>query len=466
MPSRQRASVSFPPPRTPEPRDGRPAPVVTRSQPSRVAMLAVHTSPLAQPGTGDAGGLNVYVVETARRLAERGVDVEVFTRATSSTLPPTVELAPGVLVRHITAGPFEGLDKEDLPGQLCAFASGVMRTAAARPAGHYDLVHSHYWLSGQVGWLAADRWQVPLVHTMHTMARVKNLALADGDTPEPSGREIGEQQVVDAADRLVANTADEADQLVSLYGAAATRSASCTPASTSIASRRAAASSGCGPRRARRPARRPAAALRRAHPAPQGARTCCCGPPPSCSSASRPALAARRRRRRRPERLGAARARVAHAAGPPARHLRRRPVRAAGQPPTGSRRGTAQPTSSRCRRTASRSGWWPWRPRPAARPWSRPTSAGCATPSPTGAAGCSCPATRRGRGRTGWRCCCATTRGAPPWPQVRSSTPPSTAGTHGRRPARRLPRRSDRARRRVTPVDVLGGDAVAARVGS
>ena len=117
-------------------------------------------------------------------------------------------------MRHITAGPFEGLDKEDLPGQLCAFASGVMRTAAARPAGHYDLVHSHYWLSGQVGWLAADRWQVPLVHTMHTMARVKNLALADGDTPEPSGREIGEQQVVDAADRLVANTADEAHQLV------------------------------------------------------------------------------------------------------------------------------------------------------------------------------------------------------------------------------------------------------------
>ena len=192
---------------------------MTRSLPSRVAMLAVHTSPLAQPGTGDAGGLNVYVVETARRLAERGVDVEVFTRATSSTLPATVELAPGVLVRHITAGPFEGLDKEDLPGQLCAFASGVMRTAAARPAGHYDLVHSHYWLSGQVGWLAADRWQVPLVHTMHTMARVKNLALADGDTPEPSGREIGEQQVVDAADRLLANTAAEADQLMSLYGA-------------------------------------------------------------------------------------------------------------------------------------------------------------------------------------------------------------------------------------------------------
>src|SRR4051812_46044511 len=182
-------------------------------------MLAVHTSPLAQPGTGDAGGLNVYVVETARRLAQRGTEVEVFTRATSSTLPPTRELGPGVLVRHVTAGPFEGLGKDDLPGQLCAFASGVMRTEAARPVGYYDLIHSHYWLSGQVGWLAADRWQVPLVHTMHTMARVKNLSLADGDSAEPPGREIGEAQVVEAADRLVANTAEEARQLLDLYGA-------------------------------------------------------------------------------------------------------------------------------------------------------------------------------------------------------------------------------------------------------
>ncbi len=191
------------------------------TQPRRVAMLAVHTSPLEQPGTGDAGGLNVYVVETARRLAARGVEVEIFTRATSSALDPVVDLAPGVLVRHVAAGPFEGLSKEDLPGQLCAFAAGVMRTEASRPPGYYDLIHSHYWLSGQVGWLAADRWQVPLVHTMHTMARVKNLALAEGDTPEPPGREIGEVQVVEAADRLVANTQEEGQQLVDLYGASA-----------------------------------------------------------------------------------------------------------------------------------------------------------------------------------------------------------------------------------------------------
>jgi D-inositol-3-phosphate glycosyltransferase len=185
----------------------------------RVAMLSVHTSPLEQPGTGDAGGLNVYVVEVSKRLAQRGIEVEIFTRMTDGSLPLQTEIAPGVHVRNVIAGPFEGLGKADLPGQLCAFAQGVMRAEAARPEGWYDLVHSHYWLSGQVGWLAADRWRVPLVHTMHTMARVKNSRLAEGDTPEPPGREIGEAQVVDAADRLVANTLGEADELVDLYGA-------------------------------------------------------------------------------------------------------------------------------------------------------------------------------------------------------------------------------------------------------
>ena len=187
--------------------------------PRRLAMVTVHTSPLDQPGTGDAGGMNVYVVELSRRLAALGVEVDLITRATSSDLPPAVELTPGVTVRHVTAGPFEGLAKEDLPAQLCAFTSGLMRLEAARPPGWYDLVHSHYWLSGQVAWLAAERWDVPLVHSMHTMARVKNLTLADGDAPEPAARAIGEAQVVAAADRLVANTDEEADQLVDLYGA-------------------------------------------------------------------------------------------------------------------------------------------------------------------------------------------------------------------------------------------------------
>ncbi|MGY1726251.1 D-inositol-3-phosphate glycosyltransferase [Geodermatophilus sp. SYSU D01062] len=187
--------------------------------PRRVATISVHTSPLDQPGAGDAGGMNVYIVEVSRRLAARGIAVDVFTRATSSDLPPVVEMSPGVTVRHVSAGPFEGLGKEELPGQLCAFTAGVLREEAQHEPGHYDVVHSHYWLSGQVGWLARDRWSVPLIHTAHTLAKVKNAALADGDRPEPRARVIGEEQVVAEADRLVANTDEEADQLVEHYGA-------------------------------------------------------------------------------------------------------------------------------------------------------------------------------------------------------------------------------------------------------
>ncbi|MCP2321331.1 D-inositol-3-phosphate glycosyltransferase [Nocardia amikacinitolerans] len=192
-------------------------------RPNRIAVLSVHTSPLAQPGTGDAGGMNVYVLQTALQLARRGTEVEIFTRATSSNVPPVEEAAPGVLVRNVVAGPFEGLDKHDLPTQLCPFTAEVLRQEARHQPGHYDLVHSHYWLSGQVGWLARDRWRVPLIHTAHTLAAVKNAALADGDCPEPVTREIGEKQVIAEADRMVANTAEEARQLVELYGADAER---------------------------------------------------------------------------------------------------------------------------------------------------------------------------------------------------------------------------------------------------
>jgi D-inositol-3-phosphate glycosyltransferase len=189
------------------------------ASPRRVATLSVHTSPLEQPGTGDAGGMNVYIVEIAKRLAAAGTEVEIFTRATSSDLPSVVEMAPGVHVRHVIAGPFEGLAKEDLPAQLCAFTNGVLRAEAARPMGFYDLIHSHYWLSGQVGSLAKDRWSVPLVHSAHTLAKVKNLQLAAGDTPEPPARIIGELQVAVEADRLIANTPTEARELLDLYHA-------------------------------------------------------------------------------------------------------------------------------------------------------------------------------------------------------------------------------------------------------
>ncbi|MCB0901702.1 MAG: D-inositol-3-phosphate glycosyltransferase [Actinobacteria bacterium] len=185
----------------------------------RVAMISMHTSPLAIPGSGDAGGMNVYVLEVAKELAARGTEVEIFTRATSSEQPPDVAVTDGVTVHHVTAGPYEGLRKEQLPAQMCAFTASVLHAEAHRPEGYYDLVHSHYWLSGQVGWVAAERWQIPLVHSMHTMAKVKNLTLAAGDQPEPYERVLGEEQVVAAADQLIANTETEADDLITLYDA-------------------------------------------------------------------------------------------------------------------------------------------------------------------------------------------------------------------------------------------------------
>lgn len=187
--------------------------------PRRIATISLHTSPLEQPGTGDAGGMNVYVVEVAKRLAERGIAVDVFTRATRPDQPPMVEMAPGVTVRHIPAGPFGALDKQALARYLCPFIFGVLQTEAHNAPGHYDLVHGHYWLSGRAGLAAAHRWGVPMVQSMHTLARVKNMALAEGDIPEPDARVRGEDQLVRQSDQLIANTADEADQLISYYDA-------------------------------------------------------------------------------------------------------------------------------------------------------------------------------------------------------------------------------------------------------
>jgi len=157
---------------------------VPRCYPRRIATISVHTSPLEQPGTGDAGGLNVYVVEVAKRMAARGVEVDIFTRAVTRDAPPVAELVPGVLVRHVPAGPFEDLDKGDLPAQLCALTSGLLRVEAQHEPGYFDVVHSHYWLSGQVGWLATERWDVPL----RLFAAVHYLVLT-GEAPDAlSGR--------------------------------------------------------------------------------------------------------------------------------------------------------------------------------------------------------------------------------------------------------------------------------------
>jgi D-inositol-3-phosphate glycosyltransferase len=117
------------------------------------------------------------------------------------------------------AGPFEEMDKTDLPGQVCQFTHEVLRAEAAAEPGKYDLVHAHYWLSGKVGAAAKERWGVPLVQSMHTLGKVKNAALAVGETPEPAERIRGELDVIAAADRMIANTAEEARQLIELYGA-------------------------------------------------------------------------------------------------------------------------------------------------------------------------------------------------------------------------------------------------------
>ena len=186
---------------------------------SKIATLMVHTSPLDQAGVGDAGGMNVYVVETAKKMAQAGVGVDIFTRANKPDLPSSIEITDGVSVKYLQAGPVEGFSKEELPSQLGALTSAFMNYQKQLPKDYYCLLHSHYWISGQLGWVVSEATGIPLIHTMHTTARVKNLNLADGEKPEPQVRAIGEEQVVKAATGLIANTDAEAASLVSLYGA-------------------------------------------------------------------------------------------------------------------------------------------------------------------------------------------------------------------------------------------------------
>ena len=183
-----------------------------------VAMISMHTSPIEQPGLGDAGGMNVYILNTALQLARRGITVDVYTRATRPSQGDIVEVEDGFRVINIVAGPYEGLSKDELSTQLAAFAGGMIQFARENGL-HYDLIHSHYWLSGQVGWLLRDLWQVPLVHTAHTLAAVKNAHRSSEDAQEAEARRICEQQLVDNADLLVVNTEDEARELAYHYDA-------------------------------------------------------------------------------------------------------------------------------------------------------------------------------------------------------------------------------------------------------
>lgn len=182
----------------------------------RVAMLVVHSNPLAEPGTGDAGGMTVYVRQLARSLAARGLQVDIFTRADGSAVGESAP-SPGVRVVPVPAGP-AALAKEELPAYLPEFAGRLGRWVEERGL-TYDLIHSHYWLSGRVAAVLSRRWGIPFVHTFHTLGRVKNRRLRRGDVPEPERRLAGEARVIAESNAIVASTTEERDWLVDLYAA-------------------------------------------------------------------------------------------------------------------------------------------------------------------------------------------------------------------------------------------------------
>jgi D-inositol-3-phosphate glycosyltransferase len=188
----------------------------------RVAMLSVHTCPLAALGGKETGGMNVYVRELARELAAMGVGVDVFTRSQNPAIPRVVELGEGARVVHLPAGPEAPMPREGVHAHLDEFVDGVDAWRIARGAG-YGLVHAHYWLSGVAALALRARWGVPVVQMFHTLARLKNGAARAPAEREPRLRLDEEARLVAEADRIVAASPVEAEQLVRDYGAPASR---------------------------------------------------------------------------------------------------------------------------------------------------------------------------------------------------------------------------------------------------
>lgn len=180
-------------------------------------MLVVHSNPVLEPGVGDAGGMTVYVRQMARALAGRGIEVDIYTRKDRARVAAEAELFPGVTVRQLRAGA-PGISKEEVPAYLPEFAANVGRDAERRGV-VFDLIHSHYWLSGRVASVLAHRWRIPFVHTFHTLGRVKNEGRARGEPVEPDSRLRGEARVIAEADAIVASTPEERGWLVDLYAA-------------------------------------------------------------------------------------------------------------------------------------------------------------------------------------------------------------------------------------------------------
>ena len=177
-----------------------------------LAVLSLHTSPLAQPGSGDSGGMNVYVRELVSSLAQAGVDCNVYVRRWADDLPDEVFIEPGFQVVHIDAGPAE-LPKEALPDVVPAFTDGVLEHIER--TGDVDLIHANYWLSGVAGHRIKHTLDLPLVSTFHTLARVK----AETGDAEPERRVEAEAEVIACSDAILANCEAERAQLVRLYGA-------------------------------------------------------------------------------------------------------------------------------------------------------------------------------------------------------------------------------------------------------
>jgi D-inositol-3-phosphate glycosyltransferase len=187
-----------------------------------LAVLSMHTSPLAQPGTGDGGGMNVYVRELSAALARTGVECDVYTRAWSATLPATVPVEPGLRVHHVPAGPLAHLPKEALPGVVEEFTDGVlarMKAGSAGWEGGPDAIHANYWLSGMAGHVLKHELGLPLVSTFHTLDRVRAEASPeDVGAAEPARRAEAEARVIGCSDAVLASCSVEAAQISELYG--------------------------------------------------------------------------------------------------------------------------------------------------------------------------------------------------------------------------------------------------------
>jgi D-inositol-3-phosphate glycosyltransferase len=181
----------------------------------KVAVISAHTCPLAAPGGKETGGMNVYVRETAKALSSRGLQLDIFTRSQNPNIPKEVQLAPGVRVIHIEAGPQRPYDKYHLLDHIARFIEGVI----AYESTGYDVVHSHYWISGIIALELADRWKIPVIQMFHTLGALKNLvARAEGEA-EKDIRIETEAQLCEEVDLIVASSPLEKAHLVWHYEA-------------------------------------------------------------------------------------------------------------------------------------------------------------------------------------------------------------------------------------------------------